>query len=445
MAVCPLEFRYGRDEMKRIFSEENRLQKILDVEAVLAEAHAEVGNISKEHAALIRKAANTRIVTLSRVQELDREINHEITAVIRVLGEQSGEGGKYVHLGATSNDILDTGAALQIKEALDIIGEDLLSLRSALAELADKHRNTIMIGRTHGQYALPITFGLKIAIYSLEVNRHIERLKDLVPRICVGKMSGAVGTGAGLGLKALEIQKAAMDKLNLGVEEGPSQIVSRDRYIEMFSVLCNIATSVEKFATEIRNLQRSDIGEVSEAFDTKKQVGSSTMAHKRNPVTAENVCGLARVIRGYMTPAFESAILWHERDLTNSSAERFTVPHSFILLDDILMKMERLIRTLEVNEERMRQNLENAGPSIMAEPVIMKLVEKGVSRQDAHELLRVCAMKCVEEGGDFKETLMSEERICEQLGEDDIDLCLCYDAYLGSTQKTIDNILNKCR
>ncbi|MDH4123770.1 MAG: lyase family protein, partial [Thermoplasmata archaeon] len=265
----------------------------------------------------------------------------------------------------------------------------------------------------------------------------------LMPRICVGKMSGAVGTGAGLGPKALEIQKHVMDKLNLGIEEGPSQIVGRDRYIELISVLSNIATTIEKIATEIRNLQRSDIGEVFEAFDAKRQVGSSTMAHKRNPVTAENVCGLARVVRGYMTPTFESAVLWHERDLTNSSAERFTIPHSFILLDDILAKMDKLMRLLVINKDRMMQNLKNAGAQIMAESVIVALVEKGMGRQDAHELLRQCTIECVDNGKDFKCTLQEQDEITKLLCEEELDKCLMPESYLGVTDKTIDNILAK--
>ena len=431
--------------MKGIFSEEHRLQCILDVEARLAEAHAEVGNISKEHAKLIRQASNTKIVSMARVNELDGQINHEITAIIRVLGEQSGEGSKYVHLGATSNDILDTCAAMQIRDALKVIEGDLIALQSALAEQAEKHRQTIMIGRTHGQFALPITFGLKMAIYSLEVHRHLERLDQMHPRICVGKMSGAVGTGAGFGLKALEIQRLVMKGLDLGIEESPSQIVARDRYVEFMSVLCNIATSVEKFATEVRNLQRSEIGEVSEAFDSKKQVGSSTMAHKRNPVMAENVCGLARVVRANIIPTFESAILWHERDLTNSSAERFTVPHTFIILDDILVKIERIIRNLIVNSERMKQNLEMAGQRIMAEPVIMRLVDKGLGRQEAHERVRICSMRSDGETTDFKEALKADETIGKLLCDEELDKCFNLEDYLGSTQETIDNILAKYR
>jgi adenylosuccinate lyase len=443
MAVCPLEFRYGRQKMKHIFSEETRLQYILDVEAALAEADARLGIISPDYANMIRKSANTKIVSLARVHDLDSQINHEITAIVRTLAEQSGEGGKYVHLGATSNDILDTSAALQIRDAIRIIVEGLLNLRNALAELADKHRDTIMIGRTHGQFALPITFGLKMAVYSLEIHRHIERVHQLMPRICVGKMSGAVGTGAGLGPKALEIQKSVMDHLQIGIEEGSSQVVGRDRYVELIAVLANIATSIEKIATEIRNLQRSEISEVSEAFDAKKQVGSSTMAHKRNPVTAENICSLARIVRGFMTPAFESAILWHERDLTNSAAERFIIPHSFIILDDILAKTDKLMRTLVVNKERMRKNLESAGPTIMAESVIIKLVDKGMGRQDAHELLRTCTMECIDTGKDFKCALMEKGVISQMLCDEEIDQCLRPESYLGTTGKTIDNILAK--
>ena len=443
MAVCPLEFRYGRQKMKHIFSEETRLQYILDVEATLAEADAKLGIISPEHANMIRKSANTKIVSLARVRDLDSQINHEITAIVRTLAEQSGEGGKYVHLGATSNDILDTSAALQIRDALRIIVEDLMSLRGTLAEIADRHRDTIMIGRTHGQFALPITFGLKMAVYSLEVHRQVERIHQLMPRICIGKMSGAVGTGAGLGPKAVEIQKNVMEHLQLGIEEGASQIVSRDRYVELVAVLGNIATSIEKIATEIRNLQRSEISEVSEAFDAKKQVGSSTMAHKRNPVTAENICGLARIVRGFMAPAFESAVLWHERDLTNSAAERFIIPHSFILLDDILAKTDKLMRTLVVNKERMKQNLESAGPTIMAESVIIKLVDKGMCRQDAHELLRSCTMECVDTGKDFKCALMEKSVISKMLCDEEIEQCLRPESYLGTTGKTIDNILAK--
>ena len=441
MPVCPLDFRYGRPEMKAIFDEENRLQRLLDVEAALALAHAKVGNVKQDNADIIKKTATTRYVKLDRVQEIDRKINHEITAVIRALSEQCGESGKYVHVGATSNDITDTAAALQIKDAITLIDHDLESMKKALASKARDNRDTIMVGRTHGQYALPITFGLKMANYALETHRHQQRLRECSARILVGKMSGAVGTGAGFGPMASDIQAHTMELLGLGIEEGPSQIVARDRYVELMSVLANIACSVEKFATEVRNLQRSELGEVSEPFDDSSQVGSSTMAHKRNPVTAENVCGLARIVRGFMSPAYESAILWHERDLTNSSAERIFVPHSFILLDDMLVKMERLFAGLVVNKDRMVENLARAGSVIMAESVMLALVSKGMGRQEAHELIRKCSMDAQRAGEDFKATLMANKSVAALLSEEEVVSALDPRAYLGTAGHTVDSIL----
>ncbi len=441
MPVCPLDFRYGRPEMKAIFDEENRLQRLLDVEAALALAHAKVGNVKQDHADIIKKTATTRYVKLDRVQEIDRKINHEITAVIRALSEQCGESGKYVHVGATSNDITDTAAALQIKDAIALIDHDLESMKKALASKANDNRDTIMVGRTHGQYALPITFGLKMANYALETHRHQQRLRECSARILVGKMSGAVGTGAGFGPMASDIQAHTMELLGLGIEEGPSQIVARDRYVELMSVLANIACSVEKFATEVRNLQRSELGEVSEPFDDSTQVGSSTMAHKRNPVTAENVCGLARIVRGFMSPAYESAILWHERDLTNSSAERIFVPHSFILLDDMLVKMERLFAGLVVNKDRMVENLARAGSVIMAESVMLALVSKGMGRQEAHELIRKCSMDAQRAGKDFKADLMANKSVAALLSEEEVVNALDPRAYLGTAGHTVDSIL----
>ena len=441
MPVCPLDFRYGRPEMKAIFDEENRLQRLLDVEAALAMAHAKVGNVKQDHADIVKKTASTRYVKLARVQEIDAKINHEITALIRALSEQCGESGKYVHVGATSNDILDTAAALQIKDAIDLLEKDLAEFRKVLAQKARENRDTIMVGRTHGQYALPITFGLKVGNYALEIHRQQQRLKECSTRILVGKMSGAVGTGAGFGPKAVDIQKAVMAELGLGVEDGPTQIVARDRYVELMSVLCNISCSIEKFATEVRNLQRGEIAEVSEPFDENNQVGSSTMAHKKNPVTAENVCGLARIVRGFMSPSFESAILWHERDLTNSSAERFFVPHSFILMDDMLAKMTKLFSGLVVNKEQMGRNLSRAGSVIMAESVILALVGKGMGRQDAHELIRKCSMESQRACEEFKSYLMANKGVTSLLSEAEIDAALDPRAYLGTTGQTVDNIL----
>jgi len=442
MPVCPLDFRYGRPEMKAIFEEENRLQKLLDVEAALAQAQAKVGNIKQDHADIIKKTASTRYVKLERVREIDTKINHEITAVIRALSEQAGESGKYVHVGATSNDILDTAQALQLKDAMKLLEEDLDRLKKTLAKRAKEHRDTIMVGRTHGQFALPITFGLKIANYALEVHRHQQRLRECAPRVLVGKMSGAVGTGAGFGSKATKIQIEVMEQLGLGVEEGPTQIVARDRYVEIVCLLGNISCSIEKFATEIRNLQRGEIAEVSEPFDEAVQVGSSTMAQKRNPVTAENICGLARIVRGFTYPAYESAILWHERDLTNSSAERIFVPHSFVLVDDMLAKIDAIFAGLVVNVERMKKNLAMAGSMVMSEAVLLALVTKGMGRQEAHELVRQASMEAQRSQDDFKKVLVRTKKVSDLLTADELDVALDPQKYLGDAASIVDRVVS---
>ncbi len=437
MLVCPMDYRYGRDEVKRIFSEESKLNYMLTVELALLRAHAMVGNIPEECVSHVEKSM--KYVELKRVKEIEAEIKHDVMAVVKAMSEVSGECGKYIHLGATSNDIIDTATALQIKEFLRYLEEDLENLENVLENLALKYRNTAMLGRTHGQAAVPVTFGLKMANYLAEVLRHHERLKEATKRVLVGKMMGAVGTGAAFGDKGIEIQNYVMRYLNLGIEESPTQIVARDRYIELVSILSGIATSLEKFATEIRNLQRTEIGEVQEGFDEKKQVGSSTMAQKRNPITSENICGLARIIRGFLTPMHESAILWHERDLTNSSAERFIIPHVCVLTDDIIVKMTGVLRDLKVNEERMLANL-RANEEVMAERLIIFLVEKGWNRQDAHEKIRQIAMQ----PGNFRENIMHDKEIGEII-KPHIDALFDPLSYMGSKDKIIDKIIEKKR
>lgn len=435
-----MDFRYGREEMKHIFSRASQIQRMLDVEAALALAHSQVGNIPKSDAEVIKEKANIRLVKPDRVDEIEGEIKHDIMALVKALSEQCGESGKYIHLGATSNDIIDTATALQFKEAIALIDKNLEELKAAILDLAGKHRSTIMVGRTHGQFAVPTTFGLKLAVYAMEINRHLERLRECKGRLLVGKMSGAVGTGAALGEHALQIQEEVMTSLGLGLEEASTQIVGRDRYIEFIALIANIATSLEKFATEIRNLQRSEIGEVSEAFDRKKQVGSSTMAHKRNPITCENICGLARITRGFLTPAFESSVLWHERDLTNTSAERFFLPHPCILIDDIIVKMTTVFRNLEVYPEKMKRNLEASKGLIMVESVMMALTKKGMGRQKAHELLRTCAMKAESEGLALKDVLVKNEEISKTLSEAEIDKALSPQSYIGKAENIVDDV-----
>lgn len=443
MLVCPLDFRYGREEMKKIFSEENRLQKYLDVESALARAQGTLGIIPKYDAKIISEKGSTKYVKIKRVKEIEAEIKHDLMAVVKAFSEICGTSARYIHFGVTSYDIVDTAVALQIKEAITILKNDLEKLKKTLINIADKHKNTIMLGRTHGKYALPITFGLKISVFAMEVQRHLERLEECKKRICVGKMSGAVGTGAGLGEYALKIQEVVMQKLGLSIEHASTQIVQRDRHIEFISLLANIACSIEKFATEIRNLQRSEILEVAEAFDIKKQVGSSTMAHKKNPIICEKICGLARIIRGFLFPTFENAIQWHERDLANSSSERFIIPHTIILTDEILKDMNFVFENLVVYKENMLKNLEKA-ELIMAESVMIALTKKGISRQEAHEIVRQCAILSEDKKIPFKEILSNNKIIKNNLTRDELNEALNPKKYIGKAVEIVENVIKIC-
>ena len=280
--VCPLDYRYGREDMKAVFSEESRIFYQMQVEAALARAHASLGTIPQEAADEITRVASLDVVSVERIKEIEKDTRHDLMAMVKAMTEKcEGDAGKYVHLGATSNDIVDTATALQMKAALEIVMEDVDNFTMTLAKIAKRERDTLEIGRTHAQFAIPITFGFKIAGYIAEMLRHRQRIIDAMPRICAGKMAGAVGTGAALGKNFFEIQKRVMQDLELTYEPAATQVVGRDRYTECICIMANIATSLERYGTEVRNLQRSEIGEASEYFDVKKQVGSSTMAQKR--------------------------------------------------------------------------------------------------------------------------------------------------------------------
>ena len=442
--VCPLDYRYGREEVKSIFGEQQRLQYLLDVEAALARAHATVGTIPQKAAEDISKKASLNYVDINRVKEIEAETRHDIMAVTRALSEVcEGDAGKYIHLGATSYDIVDTANALQFAKAMDYIKKDLKTLRTSLVHLAKEHKTTVMLGRTHGQHTIPITFGLKMAGYAMEIDRHMERLYECRSRVLVGKLSGAVGTGAALGPHAIELQQQMLQELHLGVEEVATQIVARDRYNELLSVLCNIATSIEKFGTEIRNLQRDEIGEVAEAFEAKKQVGSSTMPHKRNPITSEMICGLARVIRGFIIPTFENSIQWHERDLCNSSSERFILPHALILTDWILVQANTIFANLKVFPERMLKNMEISKGLPMAESLMTKLVEKGMGRGEAHELMRKTALQAVADNKSLKEVFEREHASLNLLTPKEIEVALDPRHYLGVSEHIVDRVVQK--
>ncbi len=436
MPILPIDTgRYGTPEMLKIFEEETRVQKLLDVEAALALAHAEVGNIPKKDAEKIASMASTKYVKVERVKAIEKEIKHDIASLVRALSEVCGSSGAYVHLGATSYDIVDTANALQLKDALGLIEKKLTDLKGILKKQAAQHKETIMIGRTHGQHALPITLGFKFAVWGYEVNRHIERLNDCKKRVLVGKISGAVGTQAGLGEHAEVIQELVMKRLGLHAAEISTQIVQRDRYAELVCIYAMAASSLENFATEIRELQRPEIGELSEAFEADKQVGSSTMPHKQNPETCERVCGLARIVRSLSTPTLEDMITWHERDLTQSSAERFILPESNILLDYMLSLMCNIVANLKVDSQRMLQNLSLMQGRAMSEAVMMALTKKSVNRQEAHELLRKLTIQSAMEKRDFKQVLLQDKFVSNKLSEKEIEEALNPKNYLGTAIK----------
>ncbi|MCA1813423.1 MAG: adenylosuccinate lyase, partial [Halobacteriales archaeon] len=358
LLVCPLDFRYGRPAMKRVFSEEGKLGTLLRVEAALVQAHAAVGNCPASAAEEVARKADLQHVKVARVKELEAETRHDLMAVVKALTEQcTPEAGRFVHLGATSYDIIDTANALMLRDALDLLEKDCQELLAQFHRLAREHRDTLCVGRTHGQHAVPMTFGLKMAVFGLETQRHLERLRECRKRVVVGKLTGAVGTAAALGPKALQVQEQFSRQLGVPMEDGPTQIVQRDRLNELLGHVANLSASLEKFATEVRNLQRNEILEVQEGFDAAKQVGSSTMAQKRNPVDSENITGLARLVRSYAIPAWENAVQWHERDLSNSSGERFLIPHSLVLADHILAKSADVFRHLRVFPQNMKRNL----------------------------------------------------------------------------------------
>ncbi|MGQ9759569.1 MAG: adenylosuccinate lyase [Candidatus Methanomethylicaceae archaeon] len=439
MAVCPIDTgRYGSEEMKGLFGESYRLQKLLDVEAVLAEVLAELGEIPKEGALEIKKKAVVDIVTPEKVKLREKKTRHDIMAMVEVLAEECGEYGKYVHWGATSYDIVDTAWGLIIKEAISIIEKRLVELRDLLCKLALENKRTIMVGRTHGQHATPITLGFKIAVYAAEAGRNLERLKELRRRLVLGKMSGAVGTMASQGEKALEVEKRVMEKLGLKPAEITTQIICRDRIAEFVCWVAITASSLDRIATEIRNLQRTEILEMAEGFDVKGQVGSSTMPHKQNPVDCEKVSGLAKVMRGLVVPALENIPLWHERDLTDSSSERFIIPLAFIILDEMLLTINRVITNIRIFPENMRRNIELTKGAILTEAVMMALARKGMGRQRAHELLREASMTAFRERSSIKEVLLRIPEVRAYLSEGEIEELMRAENYLGKVDELID-------
>jgi len=437
---CPLEFRYGRAPVRELFSRGARLARALRVEAALADAEAELGLIPREAATAIGRAATLEHVRLERVDELERSLRHDVMAMTRALAEASGPAGRWVHYGATSADITDTALALELQESAHFLRDDLAELARALGRLARHHRATPEIGRTHGQHGVPISFGFKMAVAAAEIARHHRRLRELLPRLAVGKMAGAVGTGAGFGGRGVDVERIVMGRLGLTADEAPTQIVGRDRIAEFTNFLALVASSAERLATEVRNLQRTEIAEVAEPFDESRQVGSSTMAQKRNPMQSENVTSLARLVRAFALPPMENMVQWHERDLANSANERIVLPHAILLTDDLLAKLTEVFRGLQVDASKMAAEIDRSGGAAMSEQLMLALTGKGLARAEAHELLRTLT-RDLARGPPLAERATANPDVRRLLEPAEIESLLDPAAYVRAAADKTDRIL----
>ena len=409
--------RYTLPEMGELWTETHKLKTWLQVEIAACEAQAELGYIPAEAVAEIKAKAN---FDPQRVLEIEKEVKHDVIAFLTNVNEYVGDVGRYIHVGMTSSDVLDTALALQLVASLEIIMSQLETLIQAVRQKAQEHRNTIMIGRSHGIHAEPITFGFKLAGWLAELLRHRDRLCELQKRIAVGKISGAVGTYANVDP---QIEAIACQKLGLEPDTASTQIISRDRHAEFVQVLALVAASIERFAVEIRNLQRTDVLEVEEFF-SKGQKGSSAMPHKRNPIRSERLTGMARVIRGNAIAALENVALWHERDISHSSVERMILPDSCTLLHFMLVETTDLVKNLLVYPENMKRNMNLYGGVVFSQRVMLTLVEKGMLREDAYALVQSCAHTAWNQpNGDFHALIASDPKVKAQLSEAEIESC----------------------
>ncbi|AKB45519.1 Adenylosuccinate lyase [Methanosarcina vacuolata Z-761] len=441
--IHPIDYRYGTAEMKHVWSQKNRLNKLLQVEAALARAEADMGLIPADSAEIISESISS--VKAERVDEIEAEIHHDMMAVVTAISEQCrDDAGKWVHFGATSNDILDTATALQIKDAIDLMEDKLKTFLGVLLDKAEAHKNTVCCGRTHGQIGVPTTYGLRFAIWASEISRHLDRLHQLTPRATVGQMTGAVGTQAAFGKAGILIQKLTMQHLGIGAVDVSNQIIQRDRHAEFVMWMANTVTTLDKIGIEIRTLQRSEIAEIEESFG-KKQVGSSTMPHKRNPIKSEQICGLARIVRAMVEPELLNNTLWDERDLTNSSSERVVFPEACVLTDHILKLGINVIEHLRFYPENIRRNLELLRGLNMGEAVMIELAKRGVGRQEAHELVRTAAMKAHDTGQHFKTVLLETPDIARYLTATDIENLVNPDKYIGTAVEQVEVLVAKLR
>jgi adenylosuccinate lyase len=419
--------RYSRPQMKRVWSEENKLDKWLQVEFAVCEAWTELGVIPKEAIPKIKTAC----CSVERVAEILKVTHHDMTAFLQAVAEGLGEESRFIHLGLTSSDVMDTALSLQLKEASKLLTQDVTELTTVLEDKAIERKHTIMIGRTHGVHAEPITFGLKLALWAQEMKRNAARLAEAEKAISVGKISGAVGTYATV---PPEVEEKACAKLGLAPAPISSQIIQRDRHAQFVTTLAIIASSLEKFATEIRSLQRTEVLEAEEPF-AAGQTGSSAMPHKRNPELCERVCGLARLVRGHALTSMENVALWHERDISHSSNERIILPDSCLVLDYILNIFTSVIKGLQVYPENMRRNLELTQGLVFSQRVLIALIDKGLSRQKAYELVQRNAMKAWKQRTNFLELLKADPEVKARLSEKELESLFDYNYFIRHVDK----------
>ncbi len=414
--------RYSRPRMKRVWSDENKFNKWLEVEIAVCDAWAEIGVVPREAVPKIKLAK----CNLRRMEDILKETRHDMTAFLGSVSESLGEESRFIHLGLTSSDVMDTALSLQLVEATDILVEDIKELIIALGRKAMEHEYTLMIGRTHGIHAEPLTFGLKLALWLEEMRRNLQRLGEARKMVSVGKISGAVGTYATV---PPEVEQRACQKLGLWPAPISNQVLQRDRHAQFVATLAIIAGSLEKFATEIRGLQRTEVGEVEEPFGSG-QTGSSAMPHKRNPELSERISGLARLVRGYALTAMENIALWHERDISHPSTERILLPDACLVVDYCLSLFTAIMEGLQVHPQRMKKNLEATRGLVFSQRVMLTLIEKGLDRQKAYEMVQRNAMKAWKDRRDFLILLKADSEVVGTIPAQELENLFDYHYYL---------------
>lgn len=414
--------------MAAVWTAENKFKTWLKIEILALEAWNKLGKIPDDALNEIKEKAS---FSVERIDEIEKEVRHDVIAFNTSIAENIGEAAKYWHFGLTSSDVVDTAQAVLMKQALESTIKDTKTLSAILRDKAKEHKDTIMAGRTHGIQAEPTSFGLKLAVWYFEINRSIKRLEEALDVISYGKISGAVGTYANA---EPQIEKYVCEKLGLKVAQASTQVLQRDRHAQYMSALAILAASIEKFATEIRHLQRTEVNEVSEPF-AKGQKGSSAMPHKKNPIISERLTGLARVIRGNLVAALEDVALWHERDISHSSVERVIIPDTTILTDYMLSKFTKIMEGLDVNKKQMQKNLEISGGRLFSQRILLALVEKGLSREEAYALVQRNALKSMQGEKSFKDLILEDSKINQQLAAKDIENLFDYRYYLRRTDE----------